>query len=63
MFAFVALYTLRSNYLFGQKRTSWMIIVVSNKKESAAKTSHSHLSVRQSNNYGKLNYLCIVEML
>ena len=40
-----------------------MIIVVSNKKESAAKTSHSHLSVRQSNNYGKLNYLCIVEML
>ena len=40
-----------------------MIIVVSNKKESAMKTSHSHLSVRQSNNYGKLNYLCIVEML
>lgn len=31
-----------------------MIIVVSNKKESAVKTSHSHLSVRQSNNYRKL---------
>ena len=38
-------------------------MLVSNKKESAAKTSHSHLSVRQSNDLLMLNYLCIVEML
>ena len=37
--------------------------VVSNKKESAEKTSHRHLSLRQSNDLLMLDYLCIVEML
>ena len=36
--------------------------VVSYKKDSAAKTSHSHLSLRQSNDLLMLDYLCIVEM-
>ena len=37
--------------------------VVSYKKDSAVKTSHSHLSLRQSNDLLMLDYLCIVEML
>ena len=37
--------------------------VVSYKKDSAAKTSHSHLSLRQSNDLLMLDYLCIVDML